>query len=90
MVGRHVAPTTEHNRLSIVWVCQASNDIQLHYITLIGGVIQLAFFKVVDFSLYVNEKIFMINIIKKTTELLVMLKEFLKNPVISLRINHAW
>jgi len=40
VVGRHVAPTTEHNRFSIVWVFQASDDIQFPCITLIGGVIQ--------------------------------------------------
>ena len=29
--GHYVAPTTEHNRFSIVWVFQASDDIQLPY-----------------------------------------------------------
>ena len=37
-----VASTIEHNRFSIVWVCQASEDIQFPYISLIWGVIQLA------------------------------------------------
>ena len=37
-----VASTIEHNRFSIVRVCQASDDIQFPYIALFGGVIQLA------------------------------------------------
>ncbi len=37
-----VASTIEHNRFSIVRVCQASDDIQFPYIALLGGVIQLA------------------------------------------------
>ena len=37
-----VASTIEHNRFSIVWVCQASDDIQFPYIALLGGVIPLA------------------------------------------------
>ena len=38
-----VASTIEHNGFSMVWVCQASGDIQFPYIALIGGVIQIAF-----------------------------------------------
>jgi len=40
-----VGSTIEYNRFLIVRVCQASDDIQLPYIALIGGVIQLAFWE---------------------------------------------
>ena len=37
-----VASTMENNRFSIVWVFQASDDIQFPYSALLGGVIPLA------------------------------------------------
>ncbi len=74
-MGRHVAPTTEHNRFSIVWVFQASVDIELPHIALTGGVIELLFCKIVDFSLFVNEKIVSLVCYEETTELFVLPKK---------------
>ena len=51
-----VASKIEHNRFSIVRVCQASEDIQFPYIALIGDVIQLDFLKIVYLSLLFNNK----------------------------------